>query len=63
MTKRRSNLKKFAESEIFFGNRGKSETGECIIASGGWTPLTIWTDLLQQMEQTHRNKTTAQNYR
>jgi len=28
------------ESEIFFGNRGKSETeGKCIIASGGWTLL------------------------
>ena len=31
------------ESEKFFGNRGKSETGgKCIIASGGWTPLRVY---------------------
>jgi len=31
--------------EIFFGNRGKSETGrKCTIASEGWTPL--YTDAL-----------------
>ena len=28
-----------AESENFSRNRGECKTGECIIASGGWTPL------------------------
>src|SRR6218665_3671078 len=33
-------VKVFMESENVFGNKGESETGQkCIIASGGWTPL------------------------